>query len=61
MVKLDFDRYIEYLDIISDALAETLGEIAASEVLTQNFGEAPSKDLDEKVRRKVSGIYKNGM
>jgi hypothetical protein len=61
LVKLDFDRYIEYLDIISDALAETLGESGASEVLTQNFGAAPSKDLDEKIRRKVSGTYKNGM
>jgi hypothetical protein len=61
LVKLDFDGYMEYLDLISEALAETLGEEATSEILTRNFGEVNFNELDEKTRKKVNGIYKKGM
>jgi hypothetical protein len=61
MVKLDFDRYMEYLDLISDALAETLGEDVTSEILTHNFRNVTIDELDEKTRNKANGIYKKGM
>jgi hypothetical protein len=61
MVKLDFDRYLENLDLISEALAETLGEEATSEILTRNFSEVSFDEHDERARRHVSRIFNKGM
>jgi hypothetical protein len=61
LVKLDFDRYMEDLDLISEALAETLGEDATSKILTRNFGDVTFNESDEKTRKKVNWIYKKGM
>ncbi|TET09372.1 MAG: hypothetical protein E3J86_08455 [Candidatus Thorarchaeota archaeon] len=61
LVKLDFARYLENLDLISEALAETLGEDATSEILTRNFGDVTFNESDEKTRKKVNWIYKMGM
>ena len=61
MAKLDFDRYLEYLDLISDALSETLGEEASSEILTRVSGDVSVQDIDEKTRKKLASIYNRGM
>ncbi len=61
LVKLDSDRYMENLDLISEALADTLGENATSEILTRNFNEVPINEHDEKARKLVRRTFNLGM
>ena len=61
LVKLDSDRYMENLDLISEALADTLGENATSEILTRNFSEVPINEHDEKARKLVRRTFNIGM
>ncbi|MFW9769169.1 MAG: hypothetical protein ACFFF9_14920 [Candidatus Thorarchaeota archaeon] len=58
LVKLDFAMYINNLDLISLSLAETLGDGAASDILTRNISEA---SLDENAHRIVNGVFQKGM
>jgi hypothetical protein len=61
MVKVDPDSYMDNLDLISDALSDTLGETATSDILTRCFREVAINELDVKSRREVSRIFKKGM
>jgi hypothetical protein len=61
LVKMDYKMYLSNLEAISEALAETLGEEASSDVITRISGEVPIKELDEDSRRMLVATYNNGI
>jgi hypothetical protein len=61
LVKMDYKRYLESIDQISEALAVTLGEEASSDVLTRISGIVPINELDESARKMLVDVYNNGM
>lgn len=61
LVKVDFNNFLENLDLISEALAATLGETTSSKVLTEIAGETSITKLDSKSRLRIAGAYNRGM
>ncbi|MGY5855778.1 MAG: hypothetical protein RTS72_04210 [Candidatus Thorarchaeota archaeon] len=61
LIKMDYKRYLESIDQISEALAVTLGEEASSDVLTRISGTVPITELDGTGRKMLVGMYNNGM
>ena len=58
LARVDFQRFINTLDLISEALAATLGESAASDILERNLREA---SLDDDLRQTVNELHKKRM
>jgi hypothetical protein len=61
LVQMDNSRYLESLEQIAEALAETLGEGESSDVLTRISGMLPIKELNQNARKKLVDTYNNSI
>ena len=61
LVHLDYNKYLDNLDEISEALADTLGEEETAIVLTRISKEIPLKELDEGSRKVLIDTYNKAM
>ncbi|MFW9805780.1 MAG: hypothetical protein ACFFFK_03545 [Candidatus Thorarchaeota archaeon] len=61
LANMDYGMYLQGLDQISEALAETLGEEEASNVLTRISETRPIKELSQDDRQKLIDTYSRNM
>jgi energy-coupling factor transporter ATP-binding protein EcfA2 len=61
LVRMDYARYLETLEHISEALADTLGEEESSNAITRISELLPIKELDQSSRKKLEDTYNKSM